>query len=927
VASLLDGKVVHEWGDHLRLYYEGGVIKKGEEKNIDVVGEQQIPRDGDTAECAIMVLGEYACSKKNGEYEGNQTTRAIQREVGLCLGDVLKESQKPYVVWVDMCKISARETNAGINERKIGPILGQNVSLQDEFFGRFQASLRILTSIEAYAHVNRYPVIVIAGDQVKENAFVKWRSRGYLRIVNTIYESDSFQVLLVAVKMINDDGNEYEQSVVFIAGGEHPSAHLRQAKESVAKFKMLCSLEAAAIRYARFDAAGKTFDEFLDASAKQRLEVRKKRKEKFLELFRESHHRHLVRVVRIDDDSSSYTKDYAHLRLVELENGEVAENFEWFLKENDPEFVLKCLKLVSFAKGLGRSESSTKFRKSLTTLKGNSALIKKIANALSSDSFYAALAVKGEAYLDDLAKARESGAFKDNDSAYAKAMGSDSFHSAFSKKGEAYLDALAKARESGAFKDNDSAYANALSSSSFHFAFSKKGEAYLDALAKARESGAFKDNDSAYANAMGLNSFHSAFSKKGEAYLDALAKVRASPKYKDNDAEYAKAMGLNSFHSAYARNGDAFLKEREGAEAAGVFVRNPDAKERAQKSGSFNAAVKKLGGDKFKERIDNLVLTSEAFGGINEKLLAKVMGLNSFFSAIANADEKVVCSFLAKLNSAKKELTINGDASLFEAAMTNGSFFACISNKNGCDDFINLLGRMIKSPAFVDNVQAQKNALRSVAVIVALFKHGEGFLTALENVQRKSYRDKKTFAAQLGRSVKKKGTTCRAFVDGILLRLPQPPQQQNQQREEKKQQQEHREVQNRFASGTKRKRAEDDEASARIDEAQQLPLAQTVPQQQMQQQQHQQQLVQGNRVKILGDIPSEQENFGGLTPQQINTRRKKLKGEKGEIIEIVNRPDKHTRYIVKLDNTIRVSGKALPKTISVLASNLILSNE
>jgi hypothetical protein len=506
-------------------------------------------------------------------------------------------------------------------------------------------------------------------------------------------------------------------------------------------------------------------------------------------------------------------------------------------------------------------------------------------------------------------------------------LSSSSFHFAFSKKGEAYLDALAKARESGAFKDNDSAYANALSSSSFHFAFSKKGEAYLDALAKARESGAFKDNDSAYANAMGLNSFHSAFSKKGEAYLDALAKVRASPKYKDNDAEYAKAMGLNSFHSAYARNGDAFLKEREGAEAAGVFVRNPDAKERAQKSGSFNAAVKKLGGDKFKERIDNLVLTSEAFGGINEKLLAKVMGLNSFFSAIANADEKVVCSFLAKLNSAKKELTINGDASLFEAAMTNGSFFACISNKNGCDDFINLLGRMIKSPAFVDNVQAQKNALRSVAVIVALFKHGEGFLTALENVQRKSYRDKKTFAAQLGRSVKKKGTTCRAFVDGILLRLPQPPQQQNQQREEKKQQQEHREVQNRFASGTKRKRAEDDEASARIDEAQQLPLAQTVPQQQMQQQQHQQQLVQGNRVKILGDIPSEQENFGGLTPQQINTRRKKLKGEKGEIIEIVNRPDKHTRYIVKLDNTIRVSGKALPKTISVLASNLILSNE
>jgi len=183
-------------------------------------------------------------------------------------------------------------------------------------------------------------------------------------------------------------------------------------------------------------------------------------------------------------------------------------------------------------------------------------------------------------------------------------------------------------------------------------------------------------------------------------------------------------------------------------------------------------------------------------------------------------------------------------------------------------------------------------------------------------VQQKSYRNKKAFAVQLGRVDKKYGTTCREFVDEILLRLstagqvlqhqqqpPQPPQQ------------------NRFASGAKRKRAEDGEASARIDEAQQLPLAQTVPQQQQQQQQ---QLVRGNRVKIYGDIPSANENFTGLTPKQINTRRNKLKGEKGEIIEIVNNPGKkHTQYIVKLNNTIRVSGKPLPKTFSVLASNLI----
>jgi len=204
--------------------------------------------------------------------------------------------------------------------------------------------------------------------------------------------------------------------------------------------------------------------------------------------------------------------------------------------------------------------------------------------------------------------------------------------------------------------------------------------------------------------------------------------------------------------------------------AAQIFARNPDAIERAQKKGSYNAAVNKLGGDKLRERLDKLVLPSNAFGG-NEELLNKGMGVNGFHSAIANADENAVRSFLAELNSAKKKLTMNGDASLFEVAMTNGSFHACISNKNGCDDFINLLGRMITSQAFVDNPQARKSAIRGSPVLRALFERGEGFLTALVEVQQKSYRNKKAFAVQLGRVDKKHGTTCREFVDEILNSL------------------------------------------------------------------------------------------------------------------------------------------------------------
>ena len=427
VAALLAG-TEHEWREYFQLYYDGGVIKKDEKTNIDVVGEQQIP-PGDGAECALMKLGIFPCSESRGVYEGNPTTRAIQREVGLSLGgDVMKKDQKLYVLWCDMCKISARETNASINERKIGPILGQNVSLQDEFFRRFSASLRILISNEAYARVNQYPVIGIAGDQVEKNAFEKWLERGSLRIEKMIYEADPFQVLLVAIKMLDDDGNKYEQLVVFIAGGEHPSAHLRQVKESVAKFKILCSLEAAAIRYARFDANGKTFDEFLDASVKQRLEVRKKRKEKFLELFRGSPHRDLVSVVGNDDKLSRYKEDFVHLRHVELEHEEVAENFQSFLKENDSEFVLKGLKLVSFVKALGRSESTESFSSILIAWKRK--LLPSAHHAQRSNSCYAALSKNGKKHLAILKNAKASNVFEEG--TFRKASGTDSFHSALS---------------------------------------------------------------------------------------------------------------------------------------------------------------------------------------------------------------------------------------------------------------------------------------------------------------------------------------------------------------------------------------------------------------------------------------------------------------------------------------------------------------
>ena len=692
--------------------------------------EEEEEEEEEEAEAVPMSTSTSSMSKMTKGFESSLLRKACESAMEI-MGDPDAPLIKTLILhWVDICPISSTTTNAAVfDESIIGEVLGQNKSLQDEYFGRSREALLSLTKNAMFVSMNKYPICYPAGEAVDENAIEKWLKLGYLRIKETIYEEQPYKVQLVEVN-VSDNDEEKWQMTLFVRGGHHPSAHLRPEPSIVEDFKITCGLLAASICFVNVGNK-KFFKECLSAASERRLEVVKKRRVMFQELLKKYHEKLLREAYEPNQNLLLlYKREFVHLRHIELEVKEVAENFEWFLQENDSDSVLKHLKLESFVKGLGRSESSTKFRKSLTTLKGNPELLKKIENALSSNSFYAALAEKGDAYLDALAKARKSGAFKGIDAAYAKAMGSNSFHAAFKEKGDAYLDALAKARTSGAFKGIDAAYANAMGSGSFHAAFKEKGDAYLDELAKARTSGAFKGIDAAYAN----------------------------------------FMGSNSFLSAYAKKGDAFLKEREGVKAAQIFARNPDAIERAQKKGSYNAAVNKLGGDKLRERLDKLVLPSNAFGG-NEELLNKGMGVNGFHSAIANADENAVRSFLAELNSAKKKLTMNGDASLFEVAMTNGSFHACISNKNGCDDFINLLGRMITSQAFVDNPQARKSAIRGSPVLRALFERGEGFLTALVEVQQKSYRNKKAFAVQLGRVDKKHGTTCREFVDEILNSL------------------------------------------------------------------------------------------------------------------------------------------------------------
>jgi hypothetical protein len=122
---------------------------------------------------------------------------------------------------------------------------------------------------------------------------------------------------------------------------------------------------------------------------------------------------------------------------------------------------------------------------------------------------------------------------------------------------------------------------------------------------------------------------------------------------------------------------------------------------------------------------------------------------------------------------------IKGEA-LLGKAMRDNSFISAIANdvKNG-GSFSRTMNKINESPAFAGNEKALKNLFNKSTLLSEFAKHGERFLTALENEKKESYGDKnKEFATVLARTKRGKSgkITLPEFVKKVKRRMEEQQQ-------------------------------------------------------------------------------------------------------------------------------------------------------
>jgi hypothetical protein len=156
------------------------------------------------------------------------------------------------------------------------------------------------------------------------------------------------------------------------------------------------------------------------------------------------------------------------------------------------------------------------------------------------------------------------------------------------------------------------------------------------------------------------------------------------------------------------------------------------------------------------------------------------MSCSTFISAIANDKERE--AFLENIAKMRKLPVFEDDPMLYAFALNNNLCHTAIKTSPGV--FLEILGEINTSTAFVGNKQALRNVLAAgnTPFIPALTKYGRTFFTALEKEKETSYQgNNKEFTRVLGRAKpgKAKKTTCRELVENLIRKLPhqqQPPQ-------------------------------------------------------------------------------------------------------------------------------------------------------
>ena len=354
----------------------------------------------------LFVLGIYPCAKGH-VYKNNRTTNAIERRVTTYLRHNIS------VLFVDAVLFSTdiQGTNTKtFNPQKMLETLRDNPALIEELFSRLCDQFR--TWAENALSVFKFPVCAIAGKCVERYAYEAWKSTMYKLIEEKerIYRDDGFGFTVVLCWIQQSALGKEE--VLFILGGDHPSAHLRGNPEQVERFDRLSLLEAVAMELsmevARREMTTEDFDSRKDYSLKGMFSTCLEKRDKEYEETRKARLTGLKTTLGsagilkdvaanydslVEGNNDVYLKDtHKCLRHAQFEDAEVCKNVETFVNTFGKEVAVRCFKSGTFVCGLCQKETSEafleRFRGVLAVFKGDKDLLAKAC----CDSLFAALA-------------------------------------------------------------------------------------------------------------------------------------------------------------------------------------------------------------------------------------------------------------------------------------------------------------------------------------------------------------------------------------------------------------------------------------------------------------------------------------------------------------------------------------------------------
>ena len=579
LQAILTDDLKHKWGNQAKLYFRSGAVQKGKKKNVSVVAEVRIPNDMQAV--FVYELGIYPCAI--GEvHANNKTTNAIESTL-----QQFFEDSVVVVVFVDAVLFSANKkgTNGkSFNCKAMVDTLGRCRALQDDLFLRLCNQLSDWRANSYSSSSYEFPVFAIAGRDMEENAYEKWKEANLVEESKPIFDECDFKVVICKVKSKDEDRSE--ALFILILGCDHPSAHLYGDPELRHRFKLACALKAAGLKLSaklfaqcrRQSESGnesdlpKMFLNCLEECNKAFIESLKERREGLkktlisLEISKDvATHSSLEK----ENGELRLNKEYAFLRQAQFEDDEVSENVKKFTEEFGKTYTAKWFKSKCFVWALCQKKTSANFVKRLEQVRveffnGDRDAFEKVFcgsffAALANDEKSANFVKRLERVLDEVCN---------GDRAAFEKVFCNSFFSVLANKEyedfEKYIKNMNKifAKDGG----NDP---KLLHSGSLHSAIAKYGENHMEnTLDTVRTWPMFQGSkgEALLGKAMRDNSFISAIAKdekNGGSFSRTMKKIHESPAFAGNEKALKNLFNTSTLLSELAKHGEQFLTALE----------------------------------------------------------------------------------------------------------------------------------------------------------------------------------------------------------------------------------------------------------------------------------------------------------------------------------------------------------------------------